>query len=87
MTKLGDLWQKLGERDFSAHITAMLNAKPDAVFSSVWGGDLIAFIKQANAYGFFRRCSSSPPVRAISTSWSRWAGRERKIHRRVQGAD
>ncbi len=33
----------------------MLNAKPDAVFSSVWGGDLIAFIKQASAYGFFEK--------------------------------
>ena len=61
VTKLGDLWPKLGERDFSAHITAMLNAKPDAVFSSIWGGDLIAFIKQANAYGFFQK------VRFIST--------------------
>jgi len=55
VSKLGDLWPKLGERDFSAHITAMLNAKPDAVFSSVWGGDLIAFIKQASAYGFFEK--------------------------------
>ncbi|MGE0578170.1 MAG: ABC transporter substrate-binding protein [Reyranella sp.] len=53
VTKLGELWPKLGERDFSAHITAILNAKPEAVFSSLWGGDLIAFIKQANAYGFF----------------------------------
>ena len=53
VTKLGDLWPKLGERDYSAHITAMLNAKPDAVFSSLWGGDLIPFIKQASAYGFF----------------------------------
>jgi branched-chain amino acid transport system substrate-binding protein len=61
VTKLGDLWPKLGERDFSAHITAILNAKPDAVFSSVWGGDLIAFIKQANAYGFFDK------VKFIST--------------------
>ncbi len=51
--KLGDLWPKLGERDFSSHITTMLSAKPDAVFSSLWGGDLIAFIKQAKAYGFF----------------------------------
>jgi branched-chain amino acid transport system substrate-binding protein len=53
--KLGDLWPKLGERDFSSHITAILNAKPDAVFSSLWGGDLIAFIKQANTYGFFEK--------------------------------
>jgi branched-chain amino acid transport system substrate-binding protein len=51
--KIGELWPKLGERDFSSHITTMLNAKPDAVFSSIWGGDLIAFIKQANTYGFF----------------------------------
>lgn len=53
VNKLGDLWPKLGERDFSSHITTMLSAKPDAVFSSLWGGDLIAFIKQAKAYGFF----------------------------------
>jgi branched-chain amino acid transport system substrate-binding protein len=51
--KLGELWPKLGERDFSSHITTMLAANPDAVFSSLWGGALIAFIKQATAYGFF----------------------------------
>ena len=55
VSKKGDLWPKLGERDFSSHITVMLNAKPDAVFSSLWGGDLIAFIKQAKAYGFFEK--------------------------------
>src|SRR5216684_2507012 len=53
--KVGDLWPKLGERDFSSHITTILNAKPDAVFSSLWGGDLIAFVKQANTYGFFNK--------------------------------
>jgi branched-chain amino acid transport system substrate-binding protein len=53
--KVGELWPKLGERDFSSHITTILNAKPDAVFSSLWGGDLIAFIKQANTYGFFNK--------------------------------
>ena len=53
VSKVGELWPKLGERDFSSHITTMLNAKPDAVFSSLWGGDLIAFVKQASTYGFF----------------------------------
>jgi branched-chain amino acid transport system substrate-binding protein len=53
LEKIGELWPKLGERDFSSHITTMLSANPDAVFSSLWGGDLIAFIKQANSYGFF----------------------------------
>jgi branched-chain amino acid transport system substrate-binding protein len=53
VSKVGELWPKLGERDFSSHITTILNAKPDAVFSSLWGGDLIAFVKQASTYGFF----------------------------------
>jgi branched-chain amino acid transport system substrate-binding protein len=51
--KIGELWPKLGEGDFSSHITTILNAKPDAVFSSLWGADVIAFIKQAKTYGFF----------------------------------
>jgi branched-chain amino acid transport system substrate-binding protein len=51
--KLGELWPNLGSRDFSTHIATLLKAKPDAVFSSLWGGDLIAFIKQAQAHGFF----------------------------------
>jgi branched-chain amino acid transport system substrate-binding protein len=53
VSTVGDLWPKVGERDFSSHITTMMNAKPDAVFSSLWGGDLIAFVKQAKTYGFF----------------------------------
>jgi branched-chain amino acid transport system substrate-binding protein len=53
--KVGELWPKLGEHEFSSHITTILNAKPDVVFSSVWGGDIIAFIKQANAYDFFKK--------------------------------
>lgn len=59
--KLGELWPKLGERDFSSHITTILAAQPEAVFSSLWGSDIIAFTKQANAYGFFDK------VRFIST--------------------
>ncbi|MGE3541059.1 MAG: ABC transporter substrate-binding protein [Candidatus Tectimicrobiota bacterium] len=60
--KLGELWPKLGERDFSSHITTILQARPEAVFSSLWGGDAIAFIKQANSYGFFDK------LQFISTS-------------------
>ena len=51
--KMGDLWPRLGERDFSSYIATLMQAKPDAVFSSLWGGDLIAFIKQASDYGLF----------------------------------
>jgi branched-chain amino acid transport system substrate-binding protein len=51
--KLGEMWPRLGSRDFSGFISALINAKPDAVFSSMWGGDLLAFLKQAKAQGLF----------------------------------
>lgn len=50
---VGEAWPKFGERDFTAHVNALLQAKPDMVYSSLWGGDAIAFIKQAKPYGFF----------------------------------
>jgi branched-chain amino acid transport system substrate-binding protein len=46
-------WPKLGETDFTPYITQIIAAKPDLVFSYLWGSDLIAFIKQAKPYGLF----------------------------------
>ena len=48
-------WPKLGEPDFTPYITQLLAAKPDIVFSYLWGADLITFIKQAKPYGFFEK--------------------------------
>ena len=73
VSKVGDLWPKLGERDFSSHITTILNAKPDAVFSSLWGGDLIAFIRAARRMASLTRSSSSP--RGPETGHPQAAGR------------
>src|SRR2546429_9974430 len=50
-----EVWPKLGERDLTPHINALLQAKPDMVFSSIWGGDHIAFGKQPRPYGFFSK--------------------------------
>ncbi len=46
-------WPKLGTTDFTSHITKALSAKPDLLVSSVWGGDYVAFYKQALGYGLF----------------------------------
>jgi branched-chain amino acid transport system substrate-binding protein len=46
-------WPKLGTTDFSSHITKAIGAKPDLLVSSVWGGDYVAFYKQARRYGMF----------------------------------
>jgi branched-chain amino acid transport system substrate-binding protein len=46
-------WPKLGTTDFSSHITKILSSQPDLLFTSVWGGDYVAFYKQALRYGLF----------------------------------
>jgi branched-chain amino acid transport system substrate-binding protein len=46
-------WPKLGTTDFTAHITKILSSKPDLLVTSVWGGDYVAFYKQAIRYGLF----------------------------------
>ncbi|MFN3476306.1 MAG: ABC transporter substrate-binding protein [Candidatus Methylomirabilales bacterium] len=52
---IGKIWPKLGEKDYTSYITAILAAKPDAVYSNLWGSDLVAFTKQAKPYGFFEK--------------------------------
>jgi branched-chain amino acid transport system substrate-binding protein len=50
---LYEAWPKPGEKDFTAFITAIMAKKPEAVHGSLFGGDLVAFTKQAAPYGFF----------------------------------
>jgi branched-chain amino acid transport system substrate-binding protein len=52
---IGEQWPKLFQADYTPYINAILAAKPDAVFCSLWGGDLVAFIKQAKPYGLFKK--------------------------------
>ncbi len=52
---LYEAWPKLGEKDFTSFITAIMAKKPDAVHGSLFGGDLVSFTKQALPYGFFEK--------------------------------
>ena len=44
---------KLFEPDYTAYVTRILQAAPDALYSCLWGGDLVSFIEQGNLYGLF----------------------------------
>src|SRR5216684_655587 len=46
-------WPKLGERDYNPFINAQMAKKPEAVFSSIWGGFFVTYSKQAKAVGMF----------------------------------
>jgi len=50
---VGQAWPKLFEPDYTPYITAILNAKPDVLVTTFWGGDTVAFIKQALPYKLF----------------------------------
>jgi branched-chain amino acid transport system substrate-binding protein len=49
-----DLWPKLGVTDFTSHIAAIQQAKPDLLMCSFWSGDTTVFMKQAAAVGLFK---------------------------------
>ncbi|MFB3915096.1 MAG: ABC transporter substrate-binding protein [Terriglobales bacterium] len=52
---VSEQWPKGNESNYTPYITALLQAKPEAVFSSLWAGDLVTFTRQANAFGFFKQ--------------------------------
>ncbi len=50
---VGAGWPKLFQPDYTEVITQILQRRPDAVYSALWGGDLVSFIDQASIYGMF----------------------------------
>ncbi len=52
---VGEQWPKGGESNYTSYITALVQEQPEAVFSALWAGDLVTFVRQANAFGFFKQ--------------------------------
>jgi branched-chain amino acid transport system substrate-binding protein len=50
---VSEAWPKLFSTDFTPHITKTLAAKPDLLVTSLWGGDYVAFYKQALQHGLY----------------------------------
>src|SRR5512132_3044905 len=46
-------WPKLGEADYTPFINAQMAKKPEAIFSSLWGGHFVTFAKQAKPLKYF----------------------------------
>ncbi|HEV8310399.1 MAG TPA: ABC transporter substrate-binding protein [Methylomirabilota bacterium] len=49
------LWPKAGAQDFATYLTDILEARPDAVYSNLFGADLAAFTRQGRAVEFFTK--------------------------------
>lgn len=46
---------KFKAEDYTPFINKVIQEKPDGVLISLWGGDLINFVRQANNLGFFKQ--------------------------------
>lgn len=65
--KVGNqLWPALFEPDYTPLIQQILQRSPDAVYSCLWGGDLVAFIQQAQPFGLFEKTTFVTPAFADS---------------------
>ncbi len=49
-----ELWPKFGAGQYGTEISTLLQDKPSLVYSSLWGGDLQAFVLQAAPRGLFK---------------------------------
>ena len=58
---VGELFPKFLSNDYTAYIKQIQDAKPDAVWSPLWGGDAVTFIKQALPTGLFKQVKFAFP--------------------------
>jgi branched-chain amino acid transport system substrate-binding protein len=56
-----EAWPKLGQPDFTEVITKLIQAKPQALFTLLYAGDLSAFVNQANVYALFSQMTVATP--------------------------
>ncbi len=57
----GEHWPKLAQPDYTPFITTIMKDKPDILVAGFWGGDTVAFIKQALPYGLFDKMTYFHP--------------------------
>jgi branched-chain amino acid transport system substrate-binding protein len=50
---ISESWPKLFAPDYTEVLTKLQQAKPQALYSCLWGGDLTSFIEQGNIYAMF----------------------------------
>jgi branched-chain amino acid transport system substrate-binding protein len=53
VVEVSSSFPKLGAGQYVDHVNKMLAASPDALYTSLFGGDWIAFVKQAAPFGVF----------------------------------
>jgi branched-chain amino acid transport system substrate-binding protein len=75
-TVVAETFPAFGKGDYQNEIQKILGAEPDIVYTSLWAGDLISFIKQAKQYNFFKQVPEFVAGSGAITDVSRSLGKE-----------
>ncbi|MBI1724201.1 MAG: ABC transporter substrate-binding protein [Deltaproteobacteria bacterium] len=51
---VAESFAKFGTVDFGPHISKVMAVRPEAIFSTEWGGEAVALVKQAKLFGVFQ---------------------------------
>jgi branched-chain amino acid transport system substrate-binding protein len=63
---VAELFPRLGAPDYSTEVTRLLAARPDVIYSTLWGGDLVTLVRQATERRLFERSTFVLPVAEAS---------------------
>jgi branched-chain amino acid transport system substrate-binding protein len=71
---VNETFPAFGKGDYQNEIQETLNADPDIVYTSMWAGDLISFVQQANGFDFFEQIPEFVACSGAITDVSRSLG-------------
>lgn len=77
---VAESWPKIFQPDYTEFITKILQQKPQALFTCLWGGDLVSFIDQANLYGLFTDIEIFAVALADFTTLSQVKSMPKRVH-------
>lgn len=63
---VAEMFPRFGSTDFSTEITRLLALRPDVVYSTTWGGELVTFLRQAVERRLHERTTFVLPVAEAS---------------------
>jgi branched-chain amino acid transport system substrate-binding protein len=63
---VAEMFPRFGSTDFSTEITRLLALRPDVIFSTSWGGELVTLVRQGNERRLFERSTFVLPVAEAS---------------------
>ena len=65
---VADVFVPMTEKDYTNYVSSVVDKKPDFVYSVIWSGAGVAFVKQAKPYGMFDKTRFFLAAAAIGTA-------------------